>query len=52
VKQMNHRGRKGKFQRDVVTNLDKHFVSSNKCLLNQSDAQGAQTLNLAQTKSV
>src|SRR5271167_441077 len=26
VKQMNHRGRKGKFQRDVVTNLNKHFI--------------------------
>ena len=35
VKQMNHRGRKRKFQRDVITNLNEHFVSSNKCLRNQ-----------------
>ena len=36
VKQMDHRGRKWEFQRDVITNLNKHCVSSSKCLLSHT----------------
>jgi hypothetical protein len=41
VKQMNHRGRKGKIQRDVITNLDKHFVGSSKFLLKPTGCSGS-----------